>query len=147
MATPPQLKCMQLTCATDAPPIKCSGSGASDRRVVVRPPLRTVALQRPSEVHSDELHQFCRGNLTVSTTGTFTFVFRPRVNSQRRDRPRCAVAPSVVHSSDTAARLRCGLPHRVPRPSRPSTVFLLYDPAARCAVVASRNPTWRCGSV
>ncbi|GBP85534.1 hypothetical protein EVAR_58069_1 [Eumeta japonica] len=25
MATPPQLKCMQLTCATDAPPIKCSG--------------------------------------------------------------------------------------------------------------------------
>ncbi|GBP09120.1 hypothetical protein EVAR_77958_1 [Eumeta japonica] len=30
MATPPQLKCMQLTCATDAPPIKCSGSGASD---------------------------------------------------------------------------------------------------------------------
>ncbi|GBP09173.1 hypothetical protein EVAR_4045_1 [Eumeta japonica] len=29
MATPPQLKCMQLTCATDAPPIKCSGSGAS----------------------------------------------------------------------------------------------------------------------
>ncbi|GBP93996.1 hypothetical protein EVAR_62202_1 [Eumeta japonica] len=25
-----QLKCMQLTCATDAPPIKCSGSGASD---------------------------------------------------------------------------------------------------------------------
>ncbi|GBP49234.1 Transposable element P transposase [Eumeta japonica] len=30
MATPPQLRCMQLTCATDAPPIKCSGSGASD---------------------------------------------------------------------------------------------------------------------
>ncbi|GBP24393.1 hypothetical protein EVAR_19268_1 [Eumeta japonica] len=29
MATPPQLKCMQLICATDAPPIKCSGSGAS----------------------------------------------------------------------------------------------------------------------
>ncbi|GBP70947.1 hypothetical protein EVAR_48955_1 [Eumeta japonica] len=29
MATPPQLKCMQLTCATDAPPIKCSWSGAS----------------------------------------------------------------------------------------------------------------------
>ncbi|GBP21789.1 hypothetical protein EVAR_10968_1 [Eumeta japonica] len=30
MVTPSQLKCMQLTCATDAPPIKCSGSGASD---------------------------------------------------------------------------------------------------------------------
>ncbi|GBP73364.1 hypothetical protein EVAR_60598_1 [Eumeta japonica] len=29
MATPPKLKCMQLM-ATDAPPIKCSGSGASD---------------------------------------------------------------------------------------------------------------------
>ncbi|GBP42183.1 hypothetical protein EVAR_25808_1 [Eumeta japonica] len=29
MATPPQLKCMQLTCATDAPSIKYSGSGAS----------------------------------------------------------------------------------------------------------------------
>ncbi|GBP27059.1 Peregrin [Eumeta japonica] len=29
MATPPQLKCMQLTCATDAPPIKYSGSDAS----------------------------------------------------------------------------------------------------------------------
>ncbi|GBP62730.1 hypothetical protein EVAR_56248_1 [Eumeta japonica] len=29
MATPPQLKCMQLTCTTDAPPIKCSGSGAT----------------------------------------------------------------------------------------------------------------------
>ncbi|GBP50044.1 hypothetical protein EVAR_39621_1 [Eumeta japonica] len=36
MATPPQLKCMQVTCATDAPLIKCSGSGASD--TVVRQP-------------------------------------------------------------------------------------------------------------
>ncbi|GBP30171.1 hypothetical protein EVAR_94479_1 [Eumeta japonica] len=29
MATPPQLKCMQLTCTTNTPPIKCSGNGAS----------------------------------------------------------------------------------------------------------------------
>ncbi|GBP82975.1 hypothetical protein EVAR_39664_1 [Eumeta japonica] len=33
---------------------------------------------------------------------------------------------------------------RVPRGPLPS---LLYDRPARCAVVASRNPTWRCGSV
>ncbi|GBP72024.1 hypothetical protein EVAR_51273_1 [Eumeta japonica] len=41
MATPPQLKCMQLTCATDAPPIKCSGSGASD--TVARQPSHCEA--------------------------------------------------------------------------------------------------------
>ncbi|GBP55047.1 hypothetical protein EVAR_46343_1 [Eumeta japonica] len=58
----------------------------------------------------------CRGNLTVITTGTFTF--RPRGNSQRRDRPRCGVAPSAVHASGTAARRSVAayrIAFRVPR--------------------------------
>ncbi|GBP00718.1 hypothetical protein EVAR_76957_1 [Eumeta japonica] len=66
----------------------------------------------------------------------------------RRDRPRCAVAPSAVHASDTAARRSVAAyrtAFRVPRGPLPS--FCYTTRPARCAVVASRNPTWRCGSV
>ncbi|GBP07990.1 hypothetical protein EVAR_91033_1 [Eumeta japonica] len=44
------------------------------------------------------------------------------------------------------AALRCGLPHRVPRPSRPSLSSSTPARALR-AVVASRYPTRCCESV
>ncbi|GBP91468.1 hypothetical protein EVAR_67040_1 [Eumeta japonica] len=51
MATPPQLKCMQLTCATDAPPIKCSGSGASDT-VASQPSPCKARLNKETIIHN-----------------------------------------------------------------------------------------------
>ncbi|GBP95098.1 Probable RNA-directed DNA polymerase from transposon BS [Eumeta japonica] len=45
------------------------------------------------------------------------------------------------------AALRCGLPHRVRVPRGPLPSFCYTTRPVRCMVVASRNPTWRCGSV
>ncbi|GBP36380.1 hypothetical protein EVAR_87959_1 [Eumeta japonica] len=86
--------------------------------VVVRPPFRTVALQRPS------VCVVCAG---------------------RRDRPRCGVAPSAVHTSGTAARRSVAayrIVFRVPLLS-----FRYTTRPARRAVVESRYPTWSCESV
>ncbi|GBP34179.1 hypothetical protein EVAR_30732_1 [Eumeta japonica] len=86
--------------------------------VVIRPPPRTV-YAKPHRVKyiATSYTSFCRGNLTVTTTGTFTF--RPRGNSQRRD-PLLGCAERCARVGYHRAALRCGLPHRVSRPSRPS---------------------------
>ncbi|GBP87115.1 hypothetical protein EVAR_59772_1 [Eumeta japonica] len=65
-----QLKCSKLTYCNGCTTYKMQWGGASDpsKSVVVASALNGRAGASTSEVHSDELHQFCRGNLTVSTS-------------------------------------------------------------------------------
>ncbi|GBP07919.1 hypothetical protein EVAR_78074_1 [Eumeta japonica] len=84
-------------------------------------------------------------SVCVSVSVSVCVCVRVCVCVYRRDRPRCGVAPSAVHTSGTAARRSVAayrIVFRVPLLS-----FRYTTRPARRAVVESRYPTWSCESV
>ncbi|GBP72661.1 hypothetical protein EVAR_83171_1 [Eumeta japonica] len=107
MATPPQLKCMQLTCATDAPPIKCSGSGASD--TVARQPSHCEA-RLNKEVNSDKKR--CPSFVHRHTARS---QFTPRHVLGKKSNPRCGLT-----------RRYCKSPLQIRSPKISAAMVLCY---------------------